>query len=114
GRREHPRGALGLVNAAQALQPRRVDQVLLRGGARHTAGAAFRDPEVAVDRVAEQVDARVLACRVGHVSDYQREWTIPTEASSSLTRAFTGKLTRRGSTNGFPIGEGLTPAFTRA
>ena len=49
---EHPPCALQLVNAAEPLQPRTVQQVLLGRVPRHPTGAALRDAKVSVDGVA--------------------------------------------------------------
>jgi hypothetical protein len=49
---EYPPGALQLVNATQALQPRAVQQVLLGGFPRHPALPALRDAKVSIDGVA--------------------------------------------------------------
>jgi len=67
GGREHPPRALQLVDAAQPLQPRGVDEVLLRGLAGHAAWPALGDAKVAVDWVAEEVDPRVLGRRRCHL-----------------------------------------------
>ena len=64
GRREDPAGALELADPAQPLDPRRVEQVLLGGrssagspaAADSAGGQALRQLDVAVDRVADQVD----------------------------------------------------------
>src|SRR6266566_3730092 len=63
---ENPPSALQLVNAPEALQPRAVDEVLLRRSSGHAARPAFRDAQVAVDGIAGQVDARVLVWKYGH------------------------------------------------
>jgi predicted metal-dependent hydrolase len=65
---ENPPGALELVDAAEALHPGRVDQVLLRCLAGHAAGTALGDAKVSVDGIARQVDSRVLGRHLGHVA----------------------------------------------
>ena len=57
GGREHPARRLQLRHAAQALHPRRVDQVLLGGLAGHAARARVED--VLVDRVGDEAAALV-------------------------------------------------------
>src|SRR5216683_7934750 len=66
GSREYPLSALQLVNAAEALQPRGIDQVLFRRRSRHPARPTLRDAQVAVDRVAGQVGAGILRGQLGH------------------------------------------------
>src|ERR1700730_8833049 len=66
-RGEHPPRALQLVNAAEALQPGAVDQVLLRCLARYATRPALRDAKVSVDGGAGKVDSRVLRRRRCHV-----------------------------------------------
>ena len=61
---EDPPGALQLVDAAEALQPGMVDHVLLGRSAGHAA--RLGDPDVAVDRVAREVDSAVLGDGLGH------------------------------------------------
>jgi predicted metal-dependent hydrolase len=68
GRGKHPPGALQLVDAAEALQPGAVDEVLLRCLARHSTRPALRDAKVSVDGVAGKVDSRVLGRRLGHLA----------------------------------------------
>src|SRR5260370_17895076 len=63
---EHPPRALELMDAAEALHPGGVDEVLLRRVAGHAARTALRDAKVSVDGIARQVDSRVLARRLGH------------------------------------------------
>ena len=65
GGREHPARALELGDPAQALEPRRVEQVVLgdvlvrvAGGARLGGGQALGELDVPVDRVGDQVDGR--------------------------------------------------------
>ena len=60
GGREDPPRALELVDPAKALQPGRVDQVLLGRIAGHPTGPAFRDAKVSVDGIAGQVDAGIF------------------------------------------------------
>ena len=62
-RREDPPGALELADPPQPLEPRRVEEVLLGGVLRRQAGGVrlrgrepFRQLDVAVDRVADEVD----------------------------------------------------------
>ena len=63
--REDPAGALELADPAQPLEPRGVEEVLLRdllvgqpGDRRFVAREPLRQLDVAVDRVADQVDRR--------------------------------------------------------
>ncbi len=55
--REDPPRTLELVDPAQALQPRRVDEVLLGSPAGNPAGPALRDAKVSVDGIAREIDA---------------------------------------------------------
>ena len=55
--REDPPRTLELVDPAQALQPRRVDEVLLCGPAGDPTGPTLRDAKVSVDGIAGQIDA---------------------------------------------------------
>ena len=57
GGREHPPGALQLVDPAQPLQPGGVHEVLLRRLAGHATGAPTRDAKVSVDGIAREIDA---------------------------------------------------------
>jgi hypothetical protein len=68
--REDPARALELADPAEALQPGRVEQVVLGrvlvrepGGGRFAAGQALRELDVAVDRVADEVDRRERVAR---------------------------------------------------
>ena len=61
--REDPPSALELADPAEALEPRGVEQILLGGLLGRQAGGggfvrreAFRELDVAVDRIADQVD----------------------------------------------------------
>src|SRR5260370_42107385 len=63
---ENPPRALQLVNAPEALQPRAVDQVLLRRSPRHAARPAFGAAHVARHGTARQVDARGLLWKYRH------------------------------------------------
>jgi predicted metal-dependent hydrolase len=64
---ENPPGALQLVDAAQALQPRGVHEILLRGVTCHTARPTLRDAKVSVNGIAGQVDARIFGSGIGHI-----------------------------------------------
>ena len=63
---EDPPGRLELVDAAQSLQPRVIEQVLLRGNA--LAADALRDLDVAKQRIGHQVHCLVLASEIRHES----------------------------------------------
>src|SRR5256885_1857036 len=65
-RGEDPPRALQLMDAAQALQPRGIHQVLLRGLTRDAARPALRDAKVSVDGIGGQVDARVFGAGLIH------------------------------------------------
>jgi hypothetical protein len=64
--REDPPCRLELVDATQSLQPRVIEQVLLGGDA--VAADAFRDLDVAQQRVGHQVHGFVLAGEIAHES----------------------------------------------
>ena len=66
GGREYPPRALQLVNAAQALQPHGIDQILLGGCPRHTARPTLGDAKVSVDGIAREVDPRILCREMRH------------------------------------------------
>src|SRR5260370_17209374 len=66
GSREHPPCTLQLVNAAQSLQPRGIDQILFRRPSRHPARPTLGDAKVSVDGIAGQVGAGVLRGQLGH------------------------------------------------
>src|SRR6185437_15315088 len=66
GGREHPPGALKLVDAAQPLQPRGVDDVLLRRLACNPTPATLGDAKVSLDGIAREVDSRVFGERLVH------------------------------------------------
>src|SRR5258708_12855237 len=68
GGRENPPGALQLVDAAKALHPRRVHEVLLRCAPGRAPGPALGDAKVSVDGIARKVDSRVLGRHVGHLA----------------------------------------------
>ena len=68
GRGEHPPGALQLVDAAEALHPGGVDEVLLRCLAGHPTRTALRDAKVSVDGITRQVDPRILGRRLDHAT----------------------------------------------
>src|ERR1700687_1433887 len=67
-RGENPPRALKLVDAAQALQPGRVDEVLLRCAAGHAPGPSLGDAKVSVDEIARKIDSRVLGRHACHVA----------------------------------------------
>ncbi len=66
GGRKHPPRALQLVDAAQPLQPCRVDDILFRGVTGDSAGPALGDAKVSVDGIAREVDSRVFGERLFH------------------------------------------------
>lgn len=63
---EDPPGALQLVDAAEPLEPGRIDQVLLGGTPSRTSRTTLRDAKVSIDGIAGQVDARILRPNIGH------------------------------------------------
>ena len=65
-RGEDPPRALQLMDAAQALQPRGIHQVLLRSLTCDAARPALRDAKVSVDGIGGQVDARVFGAGLIH------------------------------------------------
>ena len=65
-RGEHPPRALQLMDAAKALHPGGVDEVLLRCPTWHSPGAALGDTKVSIDGIAGQIDSRILSRRMGH------------------------------------------------
>ena len=64
--RENPPCALQLMDPAQPLQPRGIDEVLFRGSTSNPAGAPFGDAKVSVDGVARKVDAGILGAGLLH------------------------------------------------
>jgi predicted metal-dependent hydrolase len=54
------------MDAAKALQPRGIDEVLLGGLPGHAPRAALRDAKVSVDGIAGQVDSRILGRGMRH------------------------------------------------
>src|SRR6202140_3959527 len=67
-RGENPPRALKLVDAAQALHPGRVDEVLLRCTAGHAPGPSLGDAKVSIDGIARKIDSRVLGRHACHVA----------------------------------------------
>src|SRR5438132_12728157 len=65
-RGEDPPRALQLMDAAQALQPRGIHQVLLRSLTCDAARPALSDAKVSVDGIGGQVDARVFGAGLIH------------------------------------------------
>jgi uncharacterized protein len=63
---ENPPRALQLVDPAEALQPWRVEKVLLSGPPWHSARPALGDAKVSVDGIAGKIDARVLERSASH------------------------------------------------
>jgi predicted metal-dependent hydrolase len=64
---ENPPRALQLVDAAKALQPRGVDEILFGRVTRHTAWPTLRDAKVSIDGIARQVDPGILGSHIGHI-----------------------------------------------
>lgn len=54
------------MDAAKALHPGGVDEVLLRCPTWHSPGAALGDAKVSIDGIAGQIDSRILSRRMGH------------------------------------------------
>ena len=77
GGREDPTRALQLADAAQSLQPRAVEQILfgglflsVAGGCGTLGGEALGELDIAVDRVADQVDCLELLRVHGYAFDF--------------------------------------------
>ena len=63
---EDPPGRLQLVDATKSLQPWVIEQVLLRGDT--VAVDAFRDLDIAEQRIGHQVHRLVLTSEINHES----------------------------------------------